>query len=724
MKDWWDTEKAISEVFRTAAAKLDPEKAEKYFISITEREIKEGIIDNQHRGKQVLILQRGLMNIKLDKHRHRHMLDLVGDEIDEDAQRQLDELKTAKMEENIAELDDICLRINYKECVNETKECVAKICDEICDKLVRNILERYTEELHVEHDEHFDEIVQHHNFLLDKVKIFVGRVDMIEKISSHFANNTPTCPNAVCVVYGQSGCGKTALLAKVAQTVQSQFPQAATIIRFIGTTAQSGAARNLLSNVCRQITLIYQKDVNAIPSSYSDLIEYFKTCLGFATSAKPLHIFLDSLDQLSNEDFAMNLKWLPKTDLPAHVKIIVSTLPVCILDTLKSHLPSENLIEVTKVTPADGEQILDELLSVQGRKVTDVQKKVILERFERCPLPLYLHLAAAVAARWSSYEEVEHCQIAEDIPGLIAALFQRIESKYGSLFVSHALAYLTAAKNGLSSGELEDILSCDDKVLDEIFSHWIPPFRRIPPLLWIRIRNDLGSYLVERGTDGTMAYKWYHRQFWETAQKRYLDQADDPFRAQAHEAIADYFEEKWKDGKWYVPTSKKETNKNPRLENRQIASQPLVISGSRSDGRQFNQRKLSELLFQLLRVQDWSRLEQTVFNLEYLEAMFECGKGYDLLSEVRHAAKASSSDKLRAMSKFIGAGLPHFLRDSIGVYQFALQQVPSNPIRQLAEEVDWAALPWRCTRDQHEDPVENPCEITLKGHTSGIRCCR
>ena len=93
-------------------------------------------------------------------------------------------------------------------------------------------------------------------------------------------------------------------------------------------------------------------------------------------------------------------------------------------------------------------------------------------------------------------------------------------------------------------------------MLEEVFTYWLPPLRRIPPLLWIRIRNDLGPYLVERGTDGVSAYGWYHRQFWEAAEQRFLDQspggADDVagyFRQRACAAIADYFDGRWSDGK-------------------------------------------------------------------------------------------------------------------------------------------------------------------------------
>jgi NACHT domain- and WD repeat-containing protein len=77
--------------------------------------------------------------------------------------------------------------------------------------------------------------------------------------------------------------------------------------------------------------------------------------------------------------------------------------------------------------------------------------------------------------------------------------------------VFHALAYITAAKSGLSESELEDLISLDDKVLDDVYQYHLPPTRRIPPLLWTRIRNDLPNYLSEREADGVSVMNWYHR---------------------------------------------------------------------------------------------------------------------------------------------------------------------------------------------------------------------
>ena len=95
------------------------------------------------------------------------------------------------------------------------------------------------------------------------------------------------------------------------------------------------------------------------------------------------------------------------------------------------------------------------------------------------------------------------------------------------------------ASQGLTTNELEDILSCDDAVLHDVFQYWTPPIRRLPPLLWVRIRADLASYLVDRGADGTQITCWYHRQFYQAAVDRYL--SDPAEKKRFHSAIADYF---------------------------------------------------------------------------------------------------------------------------------------------------------------------------------------
>ncbi len=131
---------------------------------------------------------------------------------------------------------------------------------------------------------------------------------------------------------------------------------------------------------------------------------------------------------------------------------------------------------------------------------------------------------------------------------MIEALFSRVERTHGRVLVARTLAYLTlgtagflplqlgveglfrldlvgnrqgtninftkcqnwlfegelftsdlwcSGRSGMSENELEDILSCDDVVLNDVYQYWVPPIRRLPPLLLVRIKTDLRQYLGE-----------------------------------------------------------------------------------------------------------------------------------------------------------------------------------------------------------------------------------
>lgn len=58
------------------------------------------------------------------------------------------------------------------------------------------------------------------------------------------------------VIYGPNGCGKTTLIARIAQCCQQWLPDAFLILRFIGISAQSSTIEQLLSSITNQISIL------------------------------------------------------------------------------------------------------------------------------------------------------------------------------------------------------------------------------------------------------------------------------------------------------------------------------------------------------------------------------------------------------------------------------------------------------------------------------------
>lgn len=199
------------------------------------------------------------------------------------------------------------------------------------------------------------------------------------------------------------------------------------------------------------------------------------------------------------------------------------------------------------------------------RDLNNYQFRLVANAIAKCSLPIFVKLVFAEICRWRSYTRPQETLLASTVMDSIMMLFERIEKQvspkyivkpilnnilhvqHGRILVFHALAYITAAKSGLSESELEDLISLDDKVLDDVYQYHLPPVRRIPPLLWTRIRNDLPNYLSEREADGVNVMNWYHRQFRDTARERYFKNMN--MATYFHSSIADYYLGIWGGGK-------------------------------------------------------------------------------------------------------------------------------------------------------------------------------
>ena len=100
--------------------------------------------------------------------------------------------------------------------------------------------------------------------------------------------------------------------------------------------------------------------------------------------------------------------------------------------------------------------------------------------------------------------------------GAINQLFDSMEKKFGRPLVQHSLAYLTASRHGLSEVELEHLMSLDDELLNHVYKFWRPPLRRVPPLLWTRVRSEVSMSVcvclqvlktpTQEGTTSTVDY--------------------------------------------------------------------------------------------------------------------------------------------------------------------------------------------------------------------------
>jgi hypothetical protein len=283
----------------------------------------------------------------------------------------------------------------------------------------------------------------------------------------------------------------------------------------MGTSKPSSTIASVFKSVEQQLESIfkinphdeeYKKD-----ESFEDKLNYIsKRCL----KNNRLIILLDSIDQLSKEDYG--LYWF-FNDLPKGIKIIFSVLNNYenILERLKKKIEKEeNILELKPFTLDEAKEMLHSYLKASNRQLTTKQKKTVDKMIENLngPIPLQIKLIYDIVSNWKSSfdppDEFTKCKTSIEI---IKYLFNRIEKEVfdNEILFKHCLFYLTLFEyRGISENELEDILSLDDKVLTSIFIKHHPPVRRFPMGLWYRIKYELKDYITHKMTDDISVIAW------------------------------------------------------------------------------------------------------------------------------------------------------------------------------------------------------------------------
>jgi WD40 repeat protein len=676
-QNWERVEAGLRSVFSSALGRLSlsPDALLKYSASATEQEIVAGALRVEDSPEHVFCFLRNIEGLPAQGSASCFW------EADAEAARRQAELKERLRKRLPGNVHEYPARWLGEA---PSLDHLDRLCEDVFAELSRVILAEVGRQGSIDPGER--EKLAHAVFGEERASVFIGRADLLGAVEAYVTGSDPH----PLVIWGASGSGKSALMAKAVEQAGKHGQEV--VCRFIGTTPESSGGRALLESLCKEIRLRHRKDGSPLPSDYRNLVFVFQSTLALATPDKPLFLFLDALDQLSDVDDARSLAWLP-AELPSNVRLVVSTLPGECLQALESTVPAENRLEMQRMSLREGEALLDTWLANSHRRIQDGQRKHVLDRFGRCGLPLYLKLAVEEARLWRSYDPVP--DLSEDIPGILRDLFKRLseESSHGSMLVSRSLGYLAAARNGLSEDELLDILSLDSDLLADFRrrSPRSPEVEHLPVVVWSRLYFDLEPYLAERSADGASLLAFYHRQMAEACRAAYCER-------DRNAALAAYF-----------------------------GAQPLHLERNEQAP---NLRKLSEMVYQ----QAWAGLaagvERTLLDFSYLRAKL-AGQGLqELIADYALASEAG----MRAEKQSVLGLVQNALRASSHVLERDPLQLPGQLTGQLLgfgrPEFDGLV---EQARAQVKDPWLRPLHgcldasggallRTLVGHTDEVLC--
>ena len=223
---WVANEKRLSNVLRKGAQILvDAQKisqgySERFSRSITNEEIEMGLLGDPDPNSHCLCFFRKFQDVNMKHPKAWRFVDVADDgEIDRNAQSMLGHMKD-KIQNALSKENKFEFTVPWSDQggINETDH--AKYLDDLCVKFessVTRLIDKHMDSQHPSAPESsdFSEVLEHSHQCVSKCERFYGREDVLDYIRDYVGSHA----NRPLIVHGQSGCGKTSILAKAARKV-------------------------------------------------------------------------------------------------------------------------------------------------------------------------------------------------------------------------------------------------------------------------------------------------------------------------------------------------------------------------------------------------------------------------------------------------------------------------------------------------------------------------
>jgi len=237
----------------------------------------------------------------------------------------------------------------------------------------------------------FDDVLFHLNYIrANKLKeIPTTTQNILKVLTDYVIEDTNEQP---LILTGNLGCGKTSMISTFVSNLFLQLfvhdgkyncdsAKHSVVVRFIGIDGKSIYLRSLLKSICTQLKYIKQS-INdpPVPDKVAELKAYFRNILTENSSdTRKLVIILDSLQDLTRNDNAYKLDWLPKF-LGKNCKVVlsVSSESTEIMKRLKrKYTNSKCYISLNQLNQEQGEYMVRKLLSQKNYRLEPNQSDLV-----------------------------------------------------------------------------------------------------------------------------------------------------------------------------------------------------------------------------------------------------------------------------------------------------------------------------------------------------------
>jgi tetratricopeptide (TPR) repeat protein len=432
------------------------------------------------------------------------------------------------------------------------------------------------------------ERMEHEAYAEARTRVYIGREEYFERLDEKAKGEEPPL-----MVLGESGSGKSALLANWVELYRKKHPDDFVIMHFTGSTPDSADYTRIIGRIMGEIkeryapedkgevgghspsvgTLPGAREENEIPTDPKKLVEHFPLWLARASARGRLILVLDGLNQLEDLDNAPDLGWLTEY-FPPNIRVILSTLPGRSHDALR-----KRGLTALKVEPLNVDERREYIREYLGQYTKELSPSS-LERIatsNQSSNPLYLRALLEELRLYGDHvtlkQRIEYYLGAETVASLYGRILERYEEDYERDrpgLVRELMSLIWASRRGLSEVELLELLGSKGTPLPN--AYWSP--------LHLAVEESLVNH------SGLLSF--FHDFLRIAVEDRYLDTST--LRNSAHLRLANYFQE-----------------------------------------RDLDDRRVEELPWQWRATEEWERLKESVTDLEmFMRLNTEAGM-YELM---------------------------------------------------------------------------------------------
>ena len=355
--------------------------------------------------------------------------------------------------------------------------------------------------------------LEHTSFLRSRLRVYIGGQKYINKL-----NNFVKSEGHPLIITGESGLGKSALLANWISQYQKENPKTYILYHFIGGAPDSTDYIQIIRRLIEELKLRFQiKD--EIPNEPKELIKSFPQFLAQTGRDGKWILVLDALNHLENINKAHLLNWIPDY-FPPFIRVIFSSLPGSILNIIKKR--NYKIINVKPLSILERKTLIKKYLAQFGKSLPEKTINIITKTkgFQN---PLLLRTFLDEIRVFGEYEKLEkrisyYLRSTSPVKFFNSILI-RMEKDYEKErkgIVSEFLSLIWASRKGLTESELLEIAD-------------------IPPLYWSTLYNSLESHLIRR--DGLLNF--FHDFISKAIESYYLN--NDESIKKLHNRLAKYF---------------------------------------------------------------------------------------------------------------------------------------------------------------------------------------